>query len=315
MPDVTLTSAYRDLYGIDDAEVLSVKPIKKGASGRTIMRINALQGQPLVAISYTKDRSDNELHYPMSNLLSSLGVRVPEIVLADLEKQILMVQDIGMIDLLAYKEASWGVREPLYRDTFKELAKLSKGSIPADLETMPPFSEDTYRWEQEYFATHFLGTHLGEKNPEAFLNHPLMKELAQELGQSHPDLVHRDFQSQNLMVSEGLVYFIDFQGARMGHLEYDLASLIYDPYMEHTLEERMKLRDLWSEVSGLELDSELLRKCALQRVMQALGAYGNLTHNQNNQWYAQHIEPARQMLISLTEGNVYEELFHPLIKR
>ena len=61
-------------------------------------------------------------------------------------------------------------------------------------------------------------------------------------------MVPRDFQSENLMLSEGQVYVIDFQGLRMGRQEYDLASLIYDPYMDHSPQDRRKLLDLWEEV-------------------------------------------------------------------
>ena len=45
-------------------------------------------------------------------------------------------------------------------------------------------------------------------------------------------ILHRDFQSQNLMVKpDGTVHVIDYQGSRMGSVYYDLASLLLDPYV------------------------------------------------------------------------------------
>src|SRR2546423_10254052 len=44
-------------------------------------------------------------------------------------------------------------------------------------------------------------------------------------------LVHRDFQSQNIIMRNGQAHLIDFQGMRPGLAEYDLASLLFDPYV------------------------------------------------------------------------------------
>ena len=47
---------------------------------------------------------------------------------------------------------------------------------------------------------------------------------------------------------DGKVWLIDFQGLRRGRQEYDLASLIFDPYMNHSAEEREALlRELRGE--------------------------------------------------------------------
>ena len=313
MPTELLVSNYRAHFSLSEESQVDLLPIKKGASGRTIVRLSSEGAPPVIAIHYTFERDDNALHYPISEFLEKTGVLVPKIYFADLDLQVLLVEDIGKVDLLSLRQRAWEEREPLYRETFTQLARISQAEIPSSLEIMPPFTESTYQWEQEYFAEHFIGTHLG-KDPSLILNNSLMRKLSRRLGEAQPDLVHRDFQSQNLMIREGEVYVIDFQGARKGYCEYDLASFIYDPYMKHPLEEREKLRELWSEVSGRVLDSDLMRDCALQRLMQALGAYGNIVHNQKNDWYAQHIDPAVEMLLSLTEGTEYESLFFSLLK-
>ena len=45
-------------------------------------------------------------------------------------------------------------------------------------------------------------------------------------------LCHRDYHSRNLMLSQGQLYLIDFQDARMGPDTYDLASLLRDSYVD-----------------------------------------------------------------------------------
>lgn len=99
------------------------------------------------------------------------------------------------------------------------------GGIPLQ----PAFDEALYRWEQSYFAEHFLGSHLGLE-PASFLNHPALKEQAQFLAALPECPVHRDSQSQNVHIHAGKTWLIDFQGMRGGRPEYDLASLVYDGY-------------------------------------------------------------------------------------
>jgi aminoglycoside/choline kinase family phosphotransferase len=90
--------------------------------------------------------------------------------------------------------------------------------------------------------------------------------------------VHRDFQSQNIIIRQGQAYLIDFQGMRPGLAEYDLASLLYDPYVQLSAAERAELLEFYRGEAEI-IDpayEEKFRLCAMQRLMQALGAYGYL---------------------------------------
>src|SRR5690606_39336959 len=67
----------------------------------------------------------------------------------------------------------------------------------------------------------------------------------QRLGSSAKHLVHRDFQSQNLLLKDGKAWWIDFQGMRRGRQEYDIASLVFDPYMDRSEEDREAILSIW----------------------------------------------------------------------
>ena len=75
---------------------------------------------------------------------------------------------------------------------------------------------------------------------------------------------------------------IDFQGMRPGLAEYDLASLLFDPYVQLLASERSELTSYYRQKQtddGRAVDAqfdEVLQLCAMQRLMQALGAYGFL---------------------------------------
>jgi hypothetical protein len=110
--------------------------------------------------------------------------------------------------------------------------------------------------------------------------------------------VHRDFQSQNILIKNGEAYLIDFQGMRYGLAQYDLASLLYDPYVALTSAERDELLGYYISQSleaGVALSGNfaaLLDFCAMQRLMQALGAYGFLGLVKKRGHFLAHIPSA-----------------------
>ena len=138
-------------------------------------------------------------------------------------------------------------------------------------------------------------------------------QLADRLGTVARHLVHRDFQSQNLLVKDGKIYLIDFQGLRRGRQEYDLASLIFDPYLDHTAAEREKLLDLWEDLADERPSETLFHECAAQRLMQALGAYGKILKTRGDEWYRPHIATAGRLLGEVTAGTALEKPLAPVL--
>jgi aminoglycoside/choline kinase family phosphotransferase len=111
-------------------------------------------------------------------------------------------------------------------------------------------------------------------------------------------LVHRDLQSQNIIIQNGQANLIDFQGMRPGLAEYDLASLLLDPYVELSDDERSELISYYRQkqtengrtVNGQFEDT--LQLCAMQRLMQALGAYGFLGLVRGHEHFLKYIPGA-----------------------
>ena len=114
--------------------------------------------------------------------------------------------------------------------------------------------------------------------------------------------MHRDFQSQNIIIRNGQAHLIDFQGMRPGLAEYDLASLLYDPYVDLPESERAELTAYYRGrqlESGIAINGDFdlkLRLCAMQRLMQALGAYGFLGLVKGHKHFLKHVAPAMQSL-------------------
>lgn len=264
-----------------------LEPVASGASGRSIMRVHGL-----MAIYWTGARADNNSFLPAARGLAAAGIRVPAIA-AELSLPdacgACLTEDLGTIDLLSLKNAPEEEKLEAYRRAIDTLIPFRQ--LNPDWELQPAFDAAMYRWEQEYFAEHFIGRHAGQK-PESFLSHPALQDMADWLASLPRVPVHRDCQSQNIMLKDGKAWLIDFQGMRMGLAEYDLASLLYDPYMELGSDSRRIILRYWCEQSGQTLRADVFSACAMQRLMQALGAFANIGYNMGKSWYLEQIPAA-----------------------
>ena len=283
-----------------------MEPIQKGASGRTVIRLQPEGYDTYIGIHYTLERSDNANFLPVAEFLKKAGLYVPEVLYDNVNRHVALVQDLGDDDLYSLKDEPYEVREPYYRSVFEQLDKLLYTRPPKDFELQPAFDESLYHWEQEYFFDHFVEGYLG-KDASGLRDDEALASLRKRLGASAPQMVHRDLQSQNVLLHDGKGYLIDFQGLRMGRQEYDLASFLYDPYMNHSAEDRAKMLELWEDVTEEYPIEPILKDCAAQRLMQALGAYGNITKNQNDDWYEQHIPAAVAFLKEVIDDTPLED--------
>ncbi|RYD45812.1 MAG: hypothetical protein EOP85_08665, partial [Verrucomicrobiaceae bacterium] len=285
-----------------------------GASGRTIVRVKTPVREPFIGIHWTEEREDNAQFIPVGNFLRQAKLRVPEIIHERARYRVALVEDLGNTDLLSLKDSPFKERLPYYRSAFEQVDKLFYAKPAKDFHLMPPFDASLYRWEQNYFFEYLVEEFLelyGEA--DKLRKNDVFTELAERLGTVARHLVHRDFQSQNLLIKDDKVWLIDFQGLRRGRQEYDLASLIFDPYMDHSADEREQLLELWEDIADERPQQTLFHECAAQRLMQALGAYGNIVKNRGDEWYRQHIATAGRLLGEVTVGTPLEAPLAPVL--
>lgn len=277
-----------------------VEPIVKGGSDRHFYRFiwEGAAHPPMILMVYTMARRDNPKFVPATHRLASIGVHVPTIYAFDEQRLCVWLEDLGRDDLHAHAHEPWEIRRPYYEATLREAAKIHSIKAAelsaADLETLEPeFNEGLYAWEQDYFIEHFVRGVLrrDDNASEHLAAHEVLASLRQRLAKRPRCLVHRDFQSQNVLLRQGEAWLVDYQGLRPGLAEYDLASLLFDPYVVLSRSERGDLLTYYAQQRGLVLSElrEVFYQCAAQRLMQALGAYGNLSRNQGKTQFEQHI--------------------------
>src|SRR6516225_9142433 len=291
-----------------DVDHIRIRPIEKGGSDRKFYRIHCSADQRLILVKYNLEREENRHYVQIAQFLDGHGIRVPKIYFHDPPEGLIWIEDLGERDLYSYRDESWLVRRAFYESALDQVVKLHglPESVCVEMKEHLPaeFNAALYRWEQKYFFQNCLGRYfkVSESKCKELAALPGLREIPKQLASLRRVLVHRDFQSQNIIIQNGQANLIDFQGMRPGLAEYDLASLLYDPYVELTEAERAELIAYYRGrqlENGVTIDGDFdfkLRLCAMQRLMQALGAYGFLGLVKGHKHFLQYIPNALRSL-------------------
>lgn len=179
-------------------------------------------------------RQENHAYLQIGMHLRHRGVPVPRIHKYDLASGWFLMQDLGPTHLQE-AVASGEDPLPLYERVLGHLLHLqiegAAGFDPSWCCQTGRYDQNVMlRYEADYFKEAFLGRYLGIDAGGPDLD-AAFRHLAKTAAEADARFfLHRDFQSRNIMVFEGNIGLVDWQGGRLGPLGYDLASLIIDPY-------------------------------------------------------------------------------------
>ena len=294
-----------------EESAVKITPIEKGGSDRKFYRVRCSPEQTIILVKYNLEREENRHYVEIAEFLAEHRIRAPRIYFHDPAEGLIWIEDLGTNDLWSYREESWLVRRAFYESALDEVVKLH--CLPEEAgraiqKNLPAaFDPALYRWEQNYFFENCLGRYFGveEKELSELTELPALRGIAERLGNRPRVLVHRDFQSQNIIIRNAQAHLIDFQGMRPGLAEYDLASLLFDPYIILSRAECEELLAAYEVKRNAALSPvpaqfrEIFCLCGVQRLMQALGAYGFLGLVKGNKAFLNHIPAAMTSLRSL----------------
>lgn len=242
--------------------------------------------------------------------LHERGVAVPEIFGFEPASGLLVFEDLGdcrLHDLLCSQSPVASAVIARYHEAVQALVTFQVHGRQGFQEDMcwdtPRYDQDLMlKRESLYFAREFCQDMLGFPEPSPELLGELAA-LAERVSKEPADfLLHRDFQSQNLMIHQDRVRIVDFQGARLGPLGYDLASLLNDPYAGLSADFKEELLCVYLNAlqQQIKIDPEQFRQgyyyLALQRNLQVLGAYAFLSLKKGKTFFSAYILPAAQCL-------------------
>ncbi|MDR2441897.1 MAG: phosphotransferase [Deltaproteobacteria bacterium] len=252
--------------------------------------------------------SENRLWLYLGQKLWYHGLPLPQIFEADLTEGRFLLEDLGHIRLdkvtsdlawphcnlarpLAYLLADWHDR-----------ALTAVGSLGS---SNPPYDQNlAMELEWRYFANGLRLLNLKNAHLADDLSHEALELSCLATSAGDLVLIHRDFQSRNLMlykdkIEGDKIMVIDWQGARLGPAPYDLSSLLNDPYVNVTEDIKQTFLEHYQSARKSKMPAafktQLLSLGAL-RMMQAFGAYVNLTIVKKKMGYRDYLFPALERL-------------------
>ncbi len=266
-------------------------------SNRNFWRV-AHAEESAIVIDYTGERAENRRYAALARALLVAGVPVPRVLHETRRADnggLLVLEDLGDVSL-QHRHSRQS-----FEDALAEIFNFHQCAADAvrGIELEPLFDEALYAWEQRLFEEHLLVN----RGRPGFV--PRVRDeyarVTERLLASPQTVVHRDLQSTNLYLHNNRWHFIDFQGMRRGAVVYDLASFLCDPYIE--LDDRDALLRHYAARGEPSIRDRLLADFhwgAVQRLTQAMGAYGRLTAAGHAD-FQRHLRPAAHRLSTAAE--------------
>ncbi|RJQ61944.1 MAG: aminoglycoside phosphotransferase [Desulfobacteraceae bacterium] len=299
--------AFRKAFSIDCGQIHRAG-LKGDGSDRKWYRLRSKGGSLILAdhgIQESSGQTEFDSFVAIGLHLHRCGIPVPKIHLSDRFSGQVFLEDLGDIHLqpVVSSDPDTGRIFSRYQGVIDLMILMNRAGgrhfDPAWTYQTPAYSRDLIlEKECRYFVEAFLGGYCEMQ----VLFDPLedeFKSLAEKaLRHGFFGFMHRDFQSRNIMIKEENPYLIDFQGGRTGPIQYDLASLLIDPYvgLPGVLRSRLAryCAERLSALCCIDKESFLdgYRYCCITRNLQILGAFGFLTRRKGKTAFEAYIPAA-----------------------
>lgn len=296
---------------------VTAEPFQPDGSLRQFYRLHGPDNTTLIAIAPAAGDPAGLREagscWKIGSHLAGVGTPVPRMYGFDGYSGLLLCEDLGntrLHDLITKNTGINSKVRSLYREAVIALARMqvygAKGFDPAWCWHTPKYNRQLMiEQESDYFLHALCRDFLHLTFDEQMVRRECSILATQAAKAPSCYFLYRDFQSRNIMVTDGRVRFIDFQGGLLGPLAYDLASLLIDPYAALTEEFQQELIILYLDALNdlIHYDRQQFHReyavLAVQRNLQILGAFAFLFQQRRKPFFRQFIGPALCSLQSL----------------
>jgi NDP-sugar pyrophosphorylase family protein len=294
-----------DLFNTEKTAVL----IGTGGSDRKYYRVRR-NGRSAVLMQCTQGDPDFLRHIEYTGFFLKHSVPVPELIEVESETKRAVFEDLGDLSLYSWLRCPRRHEEieAVYKRVLDILVLIhvtaTKHISDCPLLRERVFDYDHLRWETGYFLERYVSfiENASVKDSDSLSEE--FHRLAVHVDSFPKTIIHRDYQSQNIMITRGgIPRLLDYQGARIGPPAYDVASILWDPYYRLNDDLRESLLSYYIGKTGGKINSseavkfrKTILSCRLQRHMQALGAYGFLSDVKGKKYFRKYIPEGMRLL-------------------
>ena len=285
----------------------AIAPLPGDASDRRYYRVSfkTEKRESLIIMKLSEpDESEQPPFINIQNYLKNKKIPVPDILYYDRTAGLILLEDLGPITLEErLKQESLPAVKKLYKEAIDILLRMQGKSEKKERERCLAytleFDEEKLMWELDFFLTHMieglLKKRMGSADREQ-LRSGFLSVITLLTGEKKV-FTHRDYHSRNIIMNGDTFGIVDFQDARMGLCQYDLASLLRDSYFVLDEETEEELVDYYiDKKEGIEkkkIDRKQFLKVfdymSIQRNLKAVGTFSYQKVAKKNDRYLQHI--------------------------
>ncbi|MBB3225706.1 hypothetical protein FHW69_000296 [Luteibacter sp. Sphag1AF] len=271
---------------------LELVPASADASFRSYWR-GEVDGGTVIVMDSPPEKENPAPWIAIGTRLASAGLHVPKVHAYDATQGFLLIDDLGTRTYLP--ELNDDSVDALYADALDALIHMQ---THVDTRELPDFDRAWQTMELEIMPTWFLETHLGQTLAcsDWDVIEAAFDVLMHGIAEQPRAFMHRDYHSRNLLVCpEHNPGIIDFQGAMVGPITYDLASLLRDCYIVWDNErvqgwvEGYRLRLLHTHIIEDTVDTDRFQRwfdfAGLQRHIKVLGLFCRLWYRDGKPGY------------------------------
>ena len=208
-------------------------PLSGDAGFRRYFRIEA-NGQSYIAVDAPSDKCNNQSFADLTHFLAERQFDVPKIYQYAEEQGFFLLTDLGS---LMFSDAVSEIDDietlAYYKQAIDIAIELAGTASPTNF-SLPDYDAAFIDTEldifREWLLTEHLAIELDIKQTDKL--QACFDFLAQVISEQPKVMMHRDFHSRNLMVTDNSLAIIDYQDAVYGPLSYDLVSLLRDCYVK-----------------------------------------------------------------------------------
>jgi aminoglycoside/choline kinase family phosphotransferase len=261
-------------------------------------------GKPYSAIAHLAE--DIVPFVALAEGLHALGLSAPEIIRADLDRGLILLEDLGE-ERVVTGEPPAPIAER-YAAAVDVLVKLHGETLPPALPVpgrsdyrLPPYDLGAFMIEADLLLDWYLPkmrAAITDSGRTTFAS--LWRETLRPALGAPPTWVLRDFHSPNLLwlperTGVARVGLLDFQDALLGPAAYDLASLLQDARVDVAAELETMLFERYVQARGDASDfdrsefTDIYAAMAAQRATKILGIFARLDMRDGKPQYLRHL--------------------------